>query len=543
MERLTHSFSANVSLLRSKASKFAIYGVLISMGAVITATCLAGYYQMGELSLQSIIVAQKSNIVLWFLDASPFFFAFWGQYVSTILSYEAGAMVLDQTNELRAKTSSLEIKLMHDATHDPLTGLPNRILFHDRLEHALSSVSREKGVLAVLILDLDRFKEINDTLGHYKGDLILKQVATRLKNTCREPDTLARLGGDEYAMVLNPISGVGDVKKILKRIEAALRPSFSLKDISLDIQASISVALYPDHGHDVDTLLQRADVAMYVAKKKSRPFMLYSSELDQHSPHRLTLMGELKNAMAQDELVLHFQPKLNIKTRKVREVEALVRWKHEKYGLMEPAEFIPLAERTCLIRELSCWVLEKALQQVAAWKAEGVDLRVAVNLSTHDLLDPEFPDMIAGLLAAHDVGADRLMLEITETSMMIDHQQVLQVLNRLSEMGVRSSVDDFGTGYSSLAYLRKLPISEIKIDKSFVTNMITDKNDEVIVRATIDLAHNLGLEVVAEGVETADMMDKLIILGCDIVQGFYLSKPLTSEDFISWLHEKGWSRS
>jgi len=479
-------------------------------------------------------------MVLWFLDATPFIFAIWGQYMGTMMAYEAGAMLVDQTQELREQTSVLEQKAMHGATHDPLTDLPNRILFHDRVAQAIRNAKREKRKLAVMLLDIDRFKEINDTMGHYNGDRILKQIALRLNSVIRESDTLARLGGDEFAILLPSIEMDTDAANVARKIRNAMQSPFILADLSIDVQASIGAVLFPSHGGDVDTLIQRVDVAMYVAKQDNSGFVVYSRKLDQYSPQRLTLIGELRQAIENDDLRLHYQPKMDGKTDRITDVEALVRWNHQTHGMMPPDDFISLAERTGLIKQLTRWVLKHALQQGAIWRSHGIDIGIAVNLSARNFLDPNFPDVITGLLAAYDFPPESLMLEITETTIMTDPDYSLEILNRVAKIGPQFSIDDFGTGYSSLSYLKKLPISEIKIDKSFVLEMLEDENDAVIVHATIELAHNLGLKVVAEGVESKELMEKLKDLECDVLQGFQISKPLEARDFIPW--HKSFSR-
>jgi diguanylate cyclase (GGDEF)-like protein len=535
MPALNQTLSLNAQLLKSRVTMYAVYGVIISAMAIIIATILSSYFLFGEITLNGLIQAQKENFVLWFLDGMPFIFALWGQYVSTMMAYEAGALVIDQTQELRAQTVALENKSMHNATHDALTGLPNRTLFHDRVSQAINSAKRENKHIAILLLDLDRFKEINDTMGHYNGDRILTQVTMRLSGVTRDSDTLARLGGDEFAILLSPVTDVKDVETMAKKIEKAFLPPFAVEGLTLDVQASIGAVRYPEHGTDVDTLIQRSDVAMYVAKHQSKGFVVYSPKLDQYSPHRLTLMSELRQAIADDELLLNYQPQLKSSSGKVAGVEALVRWQHKTHGLIPPDDFISLAERTGLIKQLTRWVLRSALQQAIIWHQGGMEIDIAVNLSARNLLDPEFPDVIAGLLASYEFPTQHLILEITETALMADPDLAGEILSRIAEMGVRFSIDDFGTGYSSLAYLKRLPVSEIKIDRSFVMEMMTDENDAVIVHATIELGHNLGLKVVAEGIESEEAMQKLKTLGCDFLQGYHISKPMAAKDFVSWV--------
>jgi diguanylate cyclase (GGDEF)-like protein len=540
----SQSLTSNVELLKGKASRYAYYGVSIALVAISIATVLVSYYNTGTVTLAGIIQAQAENKALWLLDFMPFFFAFWGQHVSSMMAYEASAMVIDQTSELQARATELEKKAMHDVTHDHLTDLPNRALLRDRLEQALNTAQfYAEGMVAILVMDLDRFKEINDTLGPYNGDRLLKQVAARLQGSVKDTDTVARLGGDEFAIMLPKVAALKDAERVAQNISNSLRAPFGLEGLKLDVQASIGIAVFPQHGPDADTLLQRADVAMYMAKKQKSGVsrhIVYDPKLDKHSPHKLTLVAELRHAIDADQLVLHYQPKANIQAKELVEVESLVRWQHPQHGLMKPDDFIPLAERTGLIKPLTMWVLAEALSQRAKWQQAGLDIGVAVNLSQHGLLDMDLPDLVEGLLAQHRTSAERLILEITETTIMVEQERVLQILTRLADRGVRLSIDDFGTGYSSLSYLSKLPVKEIKIDKSFVMDMIDNDNHAMIVQATIDLAHNLRLEVIAEGTRSLEVLEQLQKLGCDAAQGDYISMPMSAADFESWLQGSAW---
>lgn len=433
---------------------------------------------------------------------------------------------------LRRVTARLQAhvrEIEHQARHDHLTGLPNRLAFRERLGRALDEARGGGSGLAVLLLDLDRFKEINDTLGHQTGDLVLRELGRRLRSALREDYTLARLGGDEFAVLAPGAGRPQAARTVAGRLTGALHEPIPLAGIVVEVEASIGIALFPDHGQDVDTLLRHADVAMYASKELYSGIEVYASAKDRYSPARLALLGELRHAMAEGELVLYYQPQTTLSNGRVRSVEALLRWRHIERGLLSADEFIPLAERTGLIRPLTRYVLNAALRQCRAWTDEGIDIGVAVNITGRDLVDLRLPEEVKGFLRRWRVEPSRLELEITENTILSDPQRTHAVLTRLSGLGVRLAIDDFGAGHSSLGYLKRLPVQVLKIDKSFVLNMAKDEDDAVIVRSTINLGHNLGLTVVAEGVESAEAWQLLAELGCDAAQGFYLCRPLPAE--------------
>ena len=414
----------------------------------------------------------------------------------------------------------------HQSLHDALTGLPNRVLFRDRIQQALRAAERRDGGLAVMIMDLDHFKEVNDTLGHHHGDVLLQEVAERLKTTLRTADTVARLGGDEFGVLLPEVMGAEDAVAVAEVLQSALREPFVVDGLTLEMSGSIGIACYPDHGDHVEVLIQRADIAMYSAKEGGRGFALYEPQQDHYSPRRLSLAGELRSALESGELELHYQPKADVISGRIVGVEALVRWNHPRHGLLGPEEFVPIAEQTGLIVPLTRWVLAAAMRQCRAWQEQGYELSVAVNLSARSFLDTALAVDIPQLLAVHSIEPTLLELEVTESTIMLDPVRATTTLERLSEIGLRLSIDDFGTGYSSLANLKRLPVDMIKIDKSFVLEMATEHSDAAIVRSTIELAHNLGLQVIAEGVEDRQIWEELARLGCDYAQGYYLSRPL-----------------
>jgi diguanylate cyclase (GGDEF)-like protein len=457
-----------------------------------------------------------------------------GQLILLVAAISIGALVW----RFQRARSQAAGRFAHQALHDPLTGLPNRILLRDRTGQAIRQADRELVPIALLLLDLDRFKEVNDTLGHHYGDQLLVQVGQRMRAALRGVDTVARLGGDEFAVLLPKITTGEGAVTVARKLQAAFEEPFTLEQVSLEVEASIGLALYPDHGSDPDELLQRADIAMYAAKQTHAGFMVFDPKLDQHSPRKLTLLGELRRAIDTEQLVLHYQPKVDTQTGQLLGVEALVRWQHPTHGLIPPGEFIPLAEHTGLITPLTHYVLDAALRQCRAWQQAGYELSVAVNISARRMLDLEFPDEVAGLLARCEVPARLLVLEITESTMMADPQHALEVLSRLHAMGVQLSIDDFGTGYSSMAYLKNLPVDELKVDRSFVSHMIGSTSDAVIVRSTVDLGRNLGLRVVAEGVEDQATRQQLDMLGCQAIQGYHISRPVPADDLLTWIKQQ-----
>ncbi len=435
------------------------------------------------------------------------------------------------------RSVSLSAEKQHLALHDPLTDLPNRFHFTSvldaRVEHAAPGARA-----AVMLFDLDHFKEINDTLGHQAGDDLLLMIGPRITAVLPEGSTVGRLGGDEFAVLVPSITADDEAFDAARAIATALEAPFALGGISVEVTGSIGIAIHPADGADAEELIKSADIAMYLAKGRGSVVERYDPELDHHSTRRLEMVGELRTAIAAGDIVLFFQPKLDLADRCVREVEALVRWVHPRLGLVEPAEFVSLAEHTGLIHPLTTHVLEEAIDQVAAWRNAGRDITVAVNLSVRGLHDGHLVDEVAGALARIDIPPHLLRLEITEGSIMADPVASREVLLRLAEMGVRLSIDDFGTGYSSLAYLKDLPVDEIKIDRSFLSDLLASEGDQVIVRSIIDLAANLGITSVAEGVEGPDELQWLVDAGCAQAQGYHIAHPMAADLFAEWLRTK-----
>jgi diguanylate cyclase (GGDEF)-like protein len=430
------------------------------------------------------------------------------------------------------ESARLVHRLRHEAGHDALTGLANWPGLRAHTDDAI----REGGSVALVLMDLDRFKDVNDTLGHHNGDALLVELAGRLTAHCGSRCHVARLGGDEFAVVVR--DGADAAEALARELVGIVAAPFSVEGVRLEMATSIGIALYPDHGANAAALLQRADVAMYSAKTGHAGIAVYHPSEDQDSARRLVLAGELRRALDTGGLTVAYQPKASLEDGRVVGAEALLRWTHPELGFVAPDEFIPIAERTGLIVPLTTYVLDRALGQCAAWTLAGLDLGVAVNISVRNLLDSDLPDEIGALLVRHGVEPRRLTLEVTESSVMADPARAVDVLQRLSAIGVRLSVDDFGTGYSSLTYLKRLPVDEVKIDKSFVVTMASDAGDAAIVRSIIDLGGSLGLAVVAEGVEDAESWNRLAELGCDLVQGYALCRPVPAADVTTWL--RGW---
>ncbi len=425
------------------------------------------------------------------------------------------------------------------AYYDSLTGLPNHVQFEERLQQSLSGTDSRGPCLALLMLDLDRFREINDALGFAQGDLLLKDVGQRIRDAVGTEGLVARMRGDEFAVLL-PVGDADHAAGTARRILAALEAPFVLSDITLDVSAAIGIALAPQHGSDTTGLIRHVDVAMRQAKKSGEHYAFYAPEHDEDSARRLVLARELRHAIEADELVLYYQPKVDMRDSTVCGAEALVRWIHPQRGMMPPDEFIPLAEHTGLIKPLTDWVLAAALRQSRAWREAGLSLPIAVNLSARNLREAGLLNKMKQLFLAWGAQAEWLELEITESAIMDDPDGALEILTRLNDLGIALFIDDFGTGYSSLGYLQRLPVDAVKIDKSFTKQMLTDADSATIVRSTITLAHDLGIKVVAEGVENQEMWDRLAELRCDVAQGYFIGKPIPADEFQVWLAQSPW---
>jgi diguanylate cyclase (GGDEF)-like protein/PAS domain S-box-containing protein len=476
--------------------------------------------------------------------------------VSTRLIEEDGkpigvqGMCRDVTDRKRVEASlrrQVEVN-SHQALHDALTGLPNRVSFAHSIEAEIMVLdpagNGTPADFAVLMIDLDRFKEVNDSLGHHSGDRLLHEVGRRIRAELRGRDTVARLGGDEFGVLLTDLGEHSNWRGTVERITKALEEPLIVEGLPLSVEASIGVVFHPVHGTDVDQLLQRADVAMYEAKRNGFAFSLFDPNADRADVANVTLVGELRRAIAEGELVLHYQPKVDLRTGDVTRVEALIRWNHPEQGLLLPGTFMPVAEQTGLIRPLTRFVLEESVRQCREWELDGLRLAVAVNVSIRNLAEPDLVDDVARLLARWQLEPERLLLEVTESAISVDQARNERSLWELSKLGVKLALDDFGAGYTSISHLVRLPLDQIKIDRSFVERITTDSRDLAVVASIVDLAHSLGLEVVGEGVEEPETLEALRSLGCDHAQGYLLGRPLPPADLAAWVqlnrpdHEK-----
>jgi len=427
----------------------------------------------------------------------------------------------------------------HLALHDELTELPNRALMEERLDYGLMVANRQQEPLAVLLMDLVRFKEINDSLGHFYGDYVLQEVAHRMQGLVRNSDTLARVGSDEFALIL-PATTLSQAVMISQKISEAVEEPFMIEGHNINVGISIGIAMYPEHGIDCESLILYADVAMYDAKRNGVIYAIFNPGQDRITFNRLVMIGELRKALQGNQMFLDYQPQVSLKEKGVVGVEALLRWYHPEKGIIGPDDFIPLAEQAGLIKNLTTLVLDKALEQCALWKQDGLHIPIAVNLSIKNLHDINFPNEVKKMLEKWGIDPHLFVLEITESCIIVDQERVIRVVKELENIGVKLSIDDFGTGYSSISYLKRFPAREIKIDKSFIIDMLSNEENAIIVKSTIDMAHNIGCKVVAEGVEDEETLNVLVGLGCDFIQGFHVCRPLSPSQITDWFRSSSW---
>lgn len=466
-----------------------------------------------------------------FYSLTPLFFT--NDHVDFIQKLSISlALALDNAHLFNDRKKTEE-EMRHMAHHDALTDLPNRRLFVDLIKLECAEARRHRTRIALLFIDLDRFKEVNDTLGHDIGDKLLKEVAERLKTTVRESDTVSRTGGDEFNILLTDFSEVKDITDIVQKIVGSFRSSFSIAGHELHMTTSIGISIYPDDSDDIDTLFRYADISMYYAKEQGRnTFQFYNPEINIRSIERMKLEGMLRKTIDRGELVVHYQPKVNIRTRRIMCAEALVRWYHPEMGILEAKQFIPAAEDTGFITAIDEWVLKTACEQVRAWLDDGLPaVCISVNLSAREFQNPELTKRIAQILSDTGTPPGCLDIEITESLAMSNIERTISRLKEMSELGVHTSIDDFGTGYSSLNYLKRLPIETLKIDKSFIQDITTDYDDRAIISAVTAMAHNMSMKVLAEGVETEEQLSFLRDTRCDEAQGYLFSKPLPPEEY------------
>jgi len=443
--------------------------------------------------------------------------------------------------EERIRTRTAELEYL--AHYDDLTGLPNRNLLFDRLDQVIERSQKESRTFALLMVGLDRIHEINNTLGHYFGDMILQQAADVLLKGLKTAEIVARAGDDVFVVLIAP-SDASRAEELAHQVHDALDRTFYLDGHPLHMKAQLGITLFPEHGIDADTLMRHADVALHSVRRTRMEYTLYDPSLNRHGLRDLKLLGDLRTALnSEDQLLLHFQPKVCLKRRRLIGVECLIRWNHPQMGLISPELFVPLAEKTGLIRPLTLWVLNAAFNQIGRWQEMGLEIVSAINLSAWNLQDRHLLGQIRELIEAWNIKPSRVEMEVTESAMMDDPERVLELLRELSEMGIRLSIDDFGTGYSSMSYLKRLPVDEVKIDKSFVLDLDRNVEDRAIVKATIDLAHSLGLEVIAEGVDSQAAIDLLTEMGCDAAQGFHIAHPLSALDLLKWHVESPWGQA
>jgi diguanylate cyclase (GGDEF)-like protein len=528
---------------RSALGLIAVNGILIALAALLggaatgvmvlalgASTLLSLAVVAATMHAEGRALARRIAKIISVLDA-----AHAGDYSRRIAvrTHDDLGGLASQVNDLLGNSAHREMRILESALSDPLTGLPNRTLLTERLRHMLAMSRRRTSPFAIAVLDLDRFKFVNDTLGHAAGDAVLKEVARRLRKTVRDGDTVARLGGDEFVLMLP--GGEAAVKEVATRILDAMQEPLNFRDQRIDIGLSMGIAMHPQHGADDLTLLRHADHAMYRAKRRRAGVEIFCGEQNEVRRSYLSMLGELRRALEGDQFFLQYQPKLDVSSGMIVGLEGLVRWRHPTRGNVPPSEFVPFAEQSGFVRELTQWVVARGAQFSHKLASEGLEICVAVNVSAHDIESPAFAQAITEIIRHEQPAPGRLCLEITESGLVSETDNAVANLRAISALGVRLAVDDFGTGYATLKQLQNLPVHELKIDRSFVSGMQENRGNQTIVKSTIDLGKQLGLRVVAEGVETVEELRSLATMGCDEVQGYYVAKPMDAEEIIDWL--------
>lgn len=515
----------NSQIQKNTNTLFALIAVIIGLFLVFIITNLLSLDRMVFHPIQQVSNALKSKA---FNREAPLFLKGGSSEITGLI---------EAFKEMDEKVNQRQNELEHQALHDYLTALPNRFMLNQRLQYLILTSERKQSKFALFFMDLDNFKDINDSLGHAIGDQLLLQVANRLLAQIRKSDTVARLGGDEFAILL-PDMAQDNSERIAKNLSQSINQPFKIEDQRISIGMSIGIVQYPEHGLDATTLLQHADSAMYVAKRKRQSFAYYDKSVDFYSQNRLTLIQDLRSAIEKDSLMLYYQPQINCDSHAIFGAEALLRWDHPDFGFIQPDKIIELAEYSGCIHQLTTWVLARAVRDCRRWHEMNHRINISINISVQDLNNKQLSDQISTLLKQHQLDPGLLTIEVTESGMMENPALSIEILNKLKSMGINLSVDDFGTGFSSLKYLKQLPVDELKIDKSFIIDMEHDDNDRVIVHSTIDLGHNLGLEVIAEGIENESSLDIIKQYGCDRAQGYLFARPLTADEFDRYLEKQ-----
>ncbi len=528
----------NVKLLSSPVNKYTVISLVISLFTIGLATCLLSYQMTGRMDIDGVILAQKSNIALWFLDLTPFIYSIMGQSMGNVMAYKASAMVLEQTNELSQLAESLEEEIKFKLTHDALTGLPNRTLFSEELDKVIADYKKDKNKFSVIVFNINGFKDINDAFGEMGGNLVLVEVAQRLNNCCDENNKLSRIHNDEFVLIVKNIQTEKDAVDFIAKINKRMSSDFHIREKNIQLSLTAGIYTRSDEDKDADTVLHHVSVAASHAKNQGKTYAFYEDKLDEKLSNKLFMTRELKHAIANGDLKVFFQPKIQLETSQVLGAEALARWEHPDFGKVPPEHFVALAEETGLINHLTFYILDKVFKQLKEWQDQEYPYAVSINISIINVIDSNFPSIVDGLLRKHQVTPEKITFEIVESAYMDNAEKALDVIQSIANLGIKFSIDDFGTGYSSFTYLVNLPVSEIKIDKSFILNMMRDKKKYSIVEVIIHLGKSLGLNVVAEGIEDVAIVKELIKLKCGIGQGFYFSRPLHNNGFIDYCDGK-----